>query len=625
MATFTAYTAFNYNNIIEFGDNADIDMQTSTTMVAVDRTANPDITYTLTGTGFTYDAWGLATGNLTGVAAKLGTANYFTSSNLNYNLNNNYYDSGVLVDGKRLYGMAADYSQWFTGNDTINGSAYNDVLAGFTGNDKVYGNNGNDTLEGWSGNDTLYGGNGDDYLVGHAGTDALVGGAGWDVAGYIYLAANSNGYTIKVTGTLAGSATIAVKNNASQLVAATTLETDSVSGLEQINGSNSKDYIHLGTVGQQEGARGYGGNDTIVGGGGTDADFARYDYLATGYRAVVDLSTSTNTAKVYALTTAGPVGGTLTETDTLSGINGIVGSNGNDSMTGGAGNDWFRGLAGNDTFSGGAGGDWIDYKGNTSALNITLSTNGAQQTINAGAHGVDTIRDVEHIAGGNLADTLTGNNLNNSLRGNGGNDTLTGGIGTDFANYKNAGSGVTVTWSSAVSATASSVSDGNDVLRTIEGAYGSEYADRFTGNAGNEVLFGGRGGNDTLIGGAGNDIIDGGNGADSLTGGTGNDSFQFSAFSDSGTTSTTWDVISDFKHSEHDIINLGLIDANTAIAGDQAFTYMGTATSMPVFSTAGHLKLYNGVLYGNTDSDSTAEFAIKLTGVATLDATDFAL
>lgn len=64
-----------------------------------------------------------------------------------------------------------------------------------------------------------------------------------------------------------------------------------------------------------------------------------------------------------------------------------------------------------------------------------------------------------------------------------------------------------------------------------ENAIGSEFGDRITGNALNNIIDGGNGndtlsggaGNDTLIGGAGNDTIDGGTGNDILTGGTGND------------------------------------------------------------------------------------------------------
>jgi hypothetical protein len=73
------------------------------------------------------------------------------------------------------------------GNDTINGSNFNDIAQGGAGNDTVYGNGGNDVIIGDGGTDTLYGGDGDDLVVGDnvinttiGGNDLLSGGAGND-------------------------------------------------------------------------------------------------------------------------------------------------------------------------------------------------------------------------------------------------------------------------------------------------------------------------------------------------------------------------------------------------------------------------------------------------------------
>ena len=82
-------------------------------------------------------------------------------------------------------------------------------------------------------------------------------------------------------------------------------------------------------------------------------------------------------------------------------------------------------------------------------------------------------------------------------------------------------------------------------------------------------------------------------------------------------------MISDFT-SGQDKIDLSTLDANTATVTNDAFngTLISSATS---FTTAGQLKLVSGVLYGNTDADSTAEFAIQLTGITALSAVDFVL
>lgn len=58
------------------------------------------------------------------------------------------------------------------GDNTITGTAANDVLLG---------GNGNDTLLGGAGNDQLFGGNGDDVLTGGAGSDQFFGGRGDDL------------------------------------------------------------------------------------------------------------------------------------------------------------------------------------------------------------------------------------------------------------------------------------------------------------------------------------------------------------------------------------------------------------------------------------------------------------
>ncbi len=67
-----------------------------------------------------------------------------------------------------------------SGDDTINGTSFRDVLKAGAGNDRVLGNSGNDALSGGSGMDTLRGGNGDDVLGGGTDDDQLYGDAGTD-------------------------------------------------------------------------------------------------------------------------------------------------------------------------------------------------------------------------------------------------------------------------------------------------------------------------------------------------------------------------------------------------------------------------------------------------------------
>jgi serralysin len=121
-------------------------------------------------------------------------------------------------------------------------------------------------------------------------------------------------------------------------------------------------------------------------------------------------------------------------------------------------------------------------------------------------------------------------------------------------------------------------------------------------------------GADTLLGNAGANRLSGGAGADILTGGAGADLFVFNSGSDSGPTAQGWDRIVDFRYSESDRIDLSAIDACEDIPGDQAFSGF---VSRP-FSAPGQLRYQNGVLYGNTDADKEAEFAIELVGAPLL-------
>ena len=131
-------------------------------------------------------------------------------------------------------------------------------------------------------------------------------------------------------------------------------------------------------------------------------------------------------------------------------------------------------------------------------------------------------------------------------------------------------------------------------------------------------------GNDSLFGTKNNDTIVGGLGKDTLTGDSGADVFKFNSSNETGTTTKTRDVITDFKHSEGDKIDLSGIDANSKLAGDQAFKFIG---SKSFSGAAGELRLdsTNHILYGNVNSDKVPDFAIQLNGVSSLVVGDFVL
>ena len=56
------------------------------------------------------------------------------------------------------------------------------------------------------------------------------------------------------------------------------------------------------------------------------------------------------------------------------------------------------------------------------------------------------------------------------------------------------------------------------------------------------------------------------------------------------------------------------IDANPGVAGDQAFTWIGSAA----FSGIGQMRYADGMLQASVDADAAPEFEIELTGAPTL-------
>ena len=122
----------------------------------------------------------------------------------------------------------------------------------------------------------------------------------------------------------------------------------------------------------------------------------------------------------------------------------------------------------------------------------------------------------------------------------------------------------------------------------------------------------GGGGNDVLTGGALSDSIYGGLRGDTLTGGGGNDTFLYRSVLDSN--STERDGIQDF--SAGDKIDLSYIDADTTLAGDQAFNFIGSAA---FGNHAGELRFENislggpiWLVQGDVNGDGISDFEVVL-------------
>jgi Ca2+-binding RTX toxin-like protein len=185
--------------------------------------------------------------------------------------------------------------------------------------------------------------------------------------------------------------------------------------------------------------------------------------------------------------------------------------------------------------------------------------------------------------------TLTGNSAANTLNGTPENDTLNGAGGSDTLN----GLG------------------GNDFL---------------VGGNGHDILVGGPG-DDILNGSSGNDRLIGGPGADTLTGGFGRDVFVYASLEEAGTLAAR-DLITDFQRLS-DRIDLSAIDANSGVAGDQAFQFL--AQQGAAFTGAGQVRFVHDAaanktyVEANVDANLGADFSIELNGIVQLTQANFGL
>jgi Ca2+-binding RTX toxin-like protein len=416
-------------------------------------------------------------------------------------------------------------------------------------NNVIEGGGGNDDLDGMAGNDTLIGGAGDDRYTVDASGDVVVelAGQGNDLV-RTSLAAYTLGATLErleFTGATAFAGTgNALDNTISGGVANDVLS--GLSGADKLSGGDGNDTL-LGGDGADTLAAGAGA-DSVDGGNGDDtlildgefSDYLRLRIDATTVKLVNNLTGDTVVVKSVEQFVFAGQAKTLTEV-TLN-----IAGQGNDALGGGGGNDTLDGGAGIDTLTGGLGDD------------VYVVDVAADKVVEAAGEGMDSVSvaftaagtyvmtaNVENasvtaaesiaanITGNELANILTGNAAANTLTGGAGDDTLDGGAGADKLAggtgndvYMVADAGDVVT---------ENAGEGIDYVRTSLASYAltanAEHlsytgaaAFTGTGNALDNIIVGGSGGN-KLDGGAGNDELTGGSGVDSLQGGLGNDTF----------------------------------------------------------------------------------------------------
>jgi serralysin len=321
---------------------------------------------------------------------------------------------------------------------------------------------------------------------------------------------------------------------------------------------------------------------------------------------------------------------TLNVTSSYGGDNYVNAGTGNDKVV-----NYFEG--GNDIFLGDGNDLYIaDIRaGDANGYDVVKAGNGNDR------FEVDTLASDYFGESGN--DTFLSWGADNYFNGGSGTDTISYQLQDDYNSQR--GKGVTIDlgkgWASTMSGhretlisieNAIGTNRGHDDItgssgrNILEGLGGNDVLDGLAGNddlyggAGNDDLYGGSG-DDDLLGGSGADYLLGGSGFDFLSGGSGADVFDFNFASESAVGSRR-DIISDFRASENDVIDLSTIDANTRLSGNQDFSFIGGSA----FSgKAGELQFKGGIISGDTNGDGRADFQIKMNGVTKMYADDFFL
>jgi Ca2+-binding RTX toxin-like protein len=382
------------------------------------------------------------------------------------------FDDVLIGDGTNnfLRGQAgADALDGGGGNDTAD---YFNSAIGLTVDLLTPSNNSGDAvgdgytsienLRGSQFDDVLRGDNLTNFLDGTGGADELDGQGGGDFAWYNSAAAG-------VTASLANPAV-----NTGDAAG------DSYISIENLAGSNLDDTL----IGDGSGnfLRGQAGGDILDGGAGPD--WADYANATSGLTA--DLATPANN-------TGDALG------DSYISIENLRGGTGNDSLRGNAGNNFLRGGAGADVLNGRGGFDTADYFGSPIGLTVDLAT----PANNTGEAAGDTYLNIENLRGSNSNDTLRGDAGGNFLDGAGGADVLDGGGAIDQAWYNSASAGVTASLANPAMNTGDAA---GDTYISIEGLFGSSFADTLIGDA-DRNFFVGSGGGDAYFGGGHFDTV----------------------------------------------------------------------------------------------------------------------
>jgi Ca2+-binding RTX toxin-like protein len=555
------------------------------------------------------------------------------------------------------------------GNDHIEGTDGIDTINALGGDDEVNGNKGDDTAFLGDGND-VFGwvpGDGSDFVDGGAGLDTLdFDGANADENILIFANAGKAMFfrdIAAVTMTLDNVETIEFE----ALGGSDLVTINNLAGTEVKHVAVDLALVHEGTVGD-------GVEDTVIvnGAAAGAADVITLSQTGTGADAAVvvnGLAAQTTIEHFDAgdhLVINGLGGNDRLDARALpqsmvlvldggDGNDTLIGSAGADLLLGGAGNDIVVGAKGNDTaflgagddtffwapgegsdtVEGGLGTDDLAFLGAAAAETVDILANFGRATFFRDVASINMdLNDVERIQFTALGGAdkvavhdLTGTEITRigidlaatvgGTTGDGAIDSVSveGTAGVDKISLSSSGAAIGVgglPWTVSLQH-----AEATDLL-SIDAGAGDDVINAAAVAAGKISL--------TMSGGAGNDKLVGSAGTDTIIGGTGADRFQFNLVSDS-VVGPKADKITDFSHAQGDKIDLSPIDADTVLAGNQAFHFIGTGLYT---HTAGELRYAyttptTTTVAGDVNGDGVSDFHIVLSGNVALTAADFVL